>query len=55
MKFALVIIALLVAFGIAGTGDFDEAQAQHAVYCDRVASGVWGDYAGHYAEGRCHG
>ena len=35
---------VLVALGLAGNGDFEEAQAEEARYAERVCSGVHGDY-----------
>jgi len=35
---------VLIALGLAGQGDFEEAQAEEARYAERVCSGVHGDY-----------
>lgn len=42
------ILFLVIAFGIAGRGDFEEAQRQEEQYCQNVHSGHWPDYRGDY-------
>lgn len=42
------LLFLILAFGIAGSGDFEEAQRQEEQYCQNVHSGHWPDYRGDY-------
>lgn len=39
-----IVLALFVAFGLAGAMDYEDAVAAQALYCDNVKSGVWPDY-----------
>ena len=41
-------IGFVIALGVAGTSDFEEAQRQAEQYCENVQSGVWADYNGTY-------
>jgi len=38
------VLAIVAAFGIVGGMDYEDAEAQQALYCDNVANGVWPDY-----------
>lgn len=49
-KIAAVLAVLLIAFGIVGNGDVEEAERQEAQYCSMVKSGHWPDYNGNYKE-----
>jgi hypothetical protein len=49
-KIAAVFALLLVALGIVGSGDLDEAERQEAQYCSMVESGHCPDYNGNYKE-----
>lgn len=49
-KIAAVFAILLVALGLVGTGDLEEAERQEAQYCSMVKSGHWPDYNGNYKE-----
>jgi len=42
------VLAIVAAFGIVGGMDYKDEQAQQALYCDNVKSGVWPDYKGTY-------
>lgn len=44
------LILLLLAFGMAGTWDYEDALRQQEKYCEMVSLGVWGDYNGNYDE-----
>ena len=41
-------LAFFAAFGLVGAMDYEDAEAQQALYCDNVKSGVWPDYEGTY-------
>lgn len=43
---------ILLALGLCGCGDYDDAKEEEALYCDMVAKGYWPDYRGVYQE-RC--
>ena len=46
---ALLLMGLLfalLALGIAGEGDYQEAQDQAQLYDEMVCKGLWGDYEG---------
>ena len=43
-------LILLLAFGLAGTWDYEDALRQQKEYCEMVSLGVWGDYNGNYDE-----
>lgn len=48
---ALIVVAVLaMALGVAGNGDFEDAQLQEREYCENVASGAWADYNGNADE-----
>ena len=42
------VLAIVAAFGIVGGMDYEDEQAQQALYCDNVKSGLWPDYEGTY-------
>jgi hypothetical protein len=42
------VLAIVAAFGIVGGMDYEDAEAQQALYCDNVKSGLWPDYEGTY-------
>ena len=45
LRYPLSLFVLcVVGLGLAGQGDFEEAQAEEARYAERVCSGVHGDY-----------
>ena len=48
MKTTVVLLALLGLFGLAGAMDYEDQQAQEALYCDMVKAGNWPDYQGTY-------
>lgn len=48
MKTTVVLLALLGLFGLAGHMDYEDQQAQAALYCDMVKAGHWPDYQGTY-------
>lgn len=41
---AVVMAALLIALGLAGSGDFAEAERIEAEYCEMVRGGHWPAY-----------
>ena len=43
LRYPLALI-IFVSIGLAGNGDFEEAQAEEARYAERVCSGIHGDY-----------
>ena len=40
----LVLGAFILAFGLLGEGDYQDAVAADAEYCDNVRNGVWPNY-----------
>jgi sulfite exporter TauE/SafE len=42
----MALLFVLLALGIAGTGDYQEAQDQAEFYDEMVCKGLWGDYKG---------
>lgn len=40
----ILALMIFVSIGLAGNGDFEEAQAEAARYAERVCTGVHGDY-----------
>ena len=40
----LALAALIVAFGLVGTADLEDAQRDEALYCEFVADGTWPAY-----------
>ena len=53
---AIALIAfILLAFGLAGANDYDEAVRQEAEYCDAVYHGKWPDYRGDYRQACING
>lgn len=42
------VLAIVAAFGLVGGMDAEDAEAQAALYCDNVKSGLWPDYEGIY-------
>lgn len=43
---------VVLALGIVGGMDAEEAERQEVEYCDKVSRGIWPDYDGDYAQ-RC--
>ena len=41
---ALVMLVIAAAFGYAGNDDYAEELAKQERYCDKVASGAWGNF-----------
>jgi hypothetical protein len=41
----LAVLAVLLAMGIAGSFDYEDALAQEQRYCENVFTGVWPAYA----------
>lgn len=41
---AVCLIFFLLALGILGRGDFEDARRAEQLYCDHVATGVWPPY-----------
>lgn len=51
VQFLVIFIAALVlAFGLVGRMDYEDAKADEALYCSNVKDGVWPDYDGTYAD-----
>lgn len=48
IKGFLVVLALLLLMGVVGRMDYEDEQAQAALYCHNVKTGVWPDYEGTY-------
>jgi hypothetical protein len=46
------LLALVLAFGVVGSADLEEAERQEAEYCANVKSGTWPDFDANYKE-RC--
>ena len=44
----VAVLAIVAALGLVGTMDAEDAEAQAALYCDNVKSGLWPDYEGTY-------
>lgn len=44
LRAALVITLLVIAFGIVGNDDYEEAVRQEREYCENVRDGIWGAY-----------
>ena len=42
----MALLFTLLALGIAGEGDYQEAQDQARLYNEMVCKGLWGDYEG---------
>lgn len=42
----MALLFVLLALGIAGEGDYQEAQDQSKLYDEMVCKGLWGDYEG---------
>ena len=40
----LLALALIVALGLVGTADLEDAQRDEALYCEFVADGTWPAY-----------
>jgi len=40
----VAVLAIVAALGLVGAMDAEDAEAQAALYCDNVKSGVWPDY-----------
>lgn len=47
-RMAAIAAALVLLFGLAGRMDYEDQQAQEALYCDMVKAGHWPDYQGTY-------
>jgi len=45
-----VLLGLVIAFGVVGTMDYRDAQAERDHYCEMVATGAWPDYRETYDE-----
>ena len=41
---AAVVAVLLIAYGVAGSGDYAEAERIEAEYCEMVRDGYWPAY-----------
>lgn len=50
MKWFALLLFVMAVMGIVGNGDLEEAERAQAEYCENVASEVWPDYRGIYAE-----
>ena len=51
MKAKTVLIAVaVVALGVVGSMDYEDAKAEEALYCSNVKSGIWPNYNGTYAD-----
>ena len=48
MKTTVVLLAMLGLFGLAGTMDYEDQQAEQEHYCEMVKAGYWPDYQGTY-------
>ena len=46
----VAVLAIVAALGLVGAMDAEDAEAQAALYCDNVKSGLWPDYEGTYAK-----
>lgn len=44
----VAVLAIVAALGLVGAMDAEDAEAQAALYCDNVKSGLWPDYEGTY-------
>lgn len=47
-RMAAIAAALVLLFGLAGRMDYEDQQAQEALYCDMVKAGHWPVYQGTY-------
>lgn len=43
LKTVLGLLAFMLVLGLVGSMDYEDEQAQQALYCDNVKSGVWPD------------
>ena len=48
IKLSFALLALLLLMGVVGRMDYEDEQAQAALYCDNVRTSVWPDYEGTY-------
>lgn len=48
IKLSFALLALLLLMGVVGRMDYEDEQAQAALYCDNVRNGIWPDYEGTY-------
>lgn len=53
IKGFFVVLALLLLMGVVGRMDYEDEQAQAALYCHNVKIGVWPDYEGTYKKFFC--
>lgn len=53
MKTTVVLLALLGLFGLAGTMDYEDQQAEQERYCEMVKSGYWPNFNGTYRDECC--
>jgi len=50
LKYWIIAALLIVAMGIVGHFDAEEASRQEAEYCYNVKTGLWPDYQGNFKE-----
>ena len=48
MKTTAAILVLVALYGLAGSMDYEDQQAEQANYCEMVKAGYWPDYQGTY-------
>ncbi len=44
MRGILIITGIVAVLAFVGSGDYEEAKADEAFYCEMVATGVWPDF-----------
>lgn len=47
-RMAAIAAALVLLMGLVGRMDYEDQQAQAALYCDMVKAGYWPDFQGTY-------
>jgi len=48
IKGLFALLAFILLMGVVGQMDYEDEQAQAALYCDNVRTGVWPDFEGTY-------